>query len=123
MTQLEQRTHKNVVAVAVANKIARVAWAVLARGDFYRAALHGDGAQLWSSPGLHHSTCAAEARHGERMIRTLEDHACIPPLRELHHASRANGHWISFDATQRPVGNENTRLVHSNLRREMSRLR
>lgn len=37
MTQLEQRAHKNVVAVAVANKIARIAWAVLARGQLYRA--------------------------------------------------------------------------------------
>ncbi|HEY0942824.1 MAG TPA: hypothetical protein VGE08_22230 [Steroidobacter sp.] len=37
MTQLEQRAHKNVVAVAVANKIARIAWAVLTRGELYRA--------------------------------------------------------------------------------------
>jgi transposase len=37
MTQLEQRAHKNVVAVAVANKIARIAWAVLARGEVYRS--------------------------------------------------------------------------------------
>jgi hypothetical protein len=36
MTQLEQRVHKNVVAVAVANKIARIAWVVLARGEIYR---------------------------------------------------------------------------------------
>jgi transposase len=38
MTQLEQRAHKNVVAVAVANKLARIAWAVLARGEVYRSA-------------------------------------------------------------------------------------
>jgi transposase len=36
MTQLEQRVHKNVVAVAVANKIARIAWVVLSRGEIYR---------------------------------------------------------------------------------------
>jgi transposase len=36
MTQLEQRVHKNVVAVAVANKIARIAWVVLTRGEVYR---------------------------------------------------------------------------------------
>jgi len=35
--RLEQRAHKNVVAVAVANKIARIAWAVLARGEVYRS--------------------------------------------------------------------------------------
>jgi hypothetical protein len=37
MTQLEQRAHKNVVAVAVANKIARMAWAVLVRQEVYRS--------------------------------------------------------------------------------------
>jgi transposase len=37
MTQLEQRAHKNVAVVAVANKIARIAWAVLARNDVSRA--------------------------------------------------------------------------------------
>jgi transposase len=36
ITQLEQRSHKNVVAVAVANKIARIAWAVLAKNQVYR---------------------------------------------------------------------------------------
>jgi transposase len=38
MTRLEQRAHKNVVAVALANKLARIAWAVAAKGDVYRAA-------------------------------------------------------------------------------------
>jgi transposase len=37
MTQLEQRAHKNVVAVALANKMARIAWAVLARQEVYRS--------------------------------------------------------------------------------------
>ena len=37
MTQLEQRSHKNVVAVALANKIARIAWVVLARQEVYRS--------------------------------------------------------------------------------------
>jgi len=37
MTQLERRSHKNVVAVALANKIARIAWAVLARQEVYRS--------------------------------------------------------------------------------------
>jgi transposase len=37
MTKLEQRAHKNVVAVALANKIARIAWAVLARQEVYRS--------------------------------------------------------------------------------------
>lgn len=37
MTQLERRAHKNVVAVALANKLARIAWAVLAHNEVYRA--------------------------------------------------------------------------------------
>ena len=37
MTQLERRSHENVVAVALANKIARIAWAVLARQEVYRS--------------------------------------------------------------------------------------
>jgi len=32
MHQLEQRMHRNVAVVAVANKLARIAWAVLAKG-------------------------------------------------------------------------------------------
>jgi transposase len=35
MLELEQRTHRNVAAVAVANKLARIAWAVLAKGENY----------------------------------------------------------------------------------------
>lgn len=38
MTQLEQRAQNNVVAVAVANKLSRITWAVLARGEVYRSA-------------------------------------------------------------------------------------
>lgn len=37
MTQLEKRAHKNVVIVAIANKIARIAWAVLSRQESYRS--------------------------------------------------------------------------------------
>ena len=36
--QLERRTHRNVLVVAVANKLARITWAVLAKGEAYRAA-------------------------------------------------------------------------------------
>jgi transposase len=35
MTQLEGRRHRNVAIVAVANKLARIAWAVLAKGQSY----------------------------------------------------------------------------------------
>jgi hypothetical protein len=36
LIQLTARSHPNVVAVALANKLSRVAWAVLARGEAYR---------------------------------------------------------------------------------------
>jgi transposase len=36
MDQLERRMHRNVATVAVANKLARIAWAVLAKGETYR---------------------------------------------------------------------------------------
>jgi transposase len=35
MSQLEGRMHRNVAVVAVANKLARIAWAVLAKGENY----------------------------------------------------------------------------------------
>jgi transposase len=38
LTRLEARANKNVVAVALANKIARIAWAVLIRREDYRLA-------------------------------------------------------------------------------------
>jgi transposase len=34
--QLEQRTAHNKVIVAIANKLARIAWAVLFKGEAYR---------------------------------------------------------------------------------------
>jgi transposase len=36
LAQLTSRTHYNIVGVALANKLARMAWAVLAKGDVYR---------------------------------------------------------------------------------------
>ncbi|HEY6765202.1 MAG TPA: hypothetical protein VI386_10540 [Candidatus Sulfotelmatobacter sp.] len=36
LVQLTARTHRNVAAVALANKLARMAWAVLARNEPYR---------------------------------------------------------------------------------------
>jgi transposase len=38
LTRLQSRTVNNVAAVAMANKLARIAWAVLAKGEVYRAA-------------------------------------------------------------------------------------
>ena len=36
LTNVSSRTHYNVVGVALANKLARTAWAVLAKGEVYR---------------------------------------------------------------------------------------
>jgi transposase len=35
MKRLEHRMHRNVAIVAAANKLARIAWAVLAKGETY----------------------------------------------------------------------------------------
>jgi len=37
LNKLQERTHRNVAVVAVANKLARIAWAVLTRHDIYRS--------------------------------------------------------------------------------------
>lgn len=39
LTGLSTRAHRNVVAVALANKLARIAWAVLSKGEVYRPPL------------------------------------------------------------------------------------
>jgi transposase len=36
LDRLDARAHKNVVVVAMANKLARTAWAVLSSGEDYR---------------------------------------------------------------------------------------
>jgi transposase len=42
LAQLTSRTHPNVVAVALANKLARIAWAVLAKNERYRPPVLAD---------------------------------------------------------------------------------
>jgi transposase len=49
LNAVSARRHKNVAAVALANKNARMAWAVLSKGQAYRAAAHHDDS---SSPVL-----------------------------------------------------------------------
>src|SRR5579863_3588280 len=39
LAQLTSRTHYNVAGVALANKLARIAWAVLTKGEVYRPPL------------------------------------------------------------------------------------
>jgi hypothetical protein len=39
LAQLAARTHQNIAIVALANKLARMAWAVLAKNDAYRPPL------------------------------------------------------------------------------------
>ena len=36
LDRLDARAHKNVVVVAMANKLARIAWAILSSGNEYR---------------------------------------------------------------------------------------
>jgi transposase len=42
LAELSSRSHYNVVGVALANKLARMAWTVLARGDAYRPPVQAD---------------------------------------------------------------------------------
>jgi len=44
LAQLTSRTHHNVAGVALANKLARIAWAVLAKSEVYRPAVLASGA-------------------------------------------------------------------------------
>ena len=46
LAELSSRSHYNVVGVALANKLARMAWAVLASGDAYRPPVLADTAGL-----------------------------------------------------------------------------
>jgi len=43
LEQLSARVHRNVAVVALANKLARIAWAVLAKGERYRPSLLAEG--------------------------------------------------------------------------------
>jgi transposase len=59
LEHLTSRTHPNVAAIALANKLARIAWAVLSRGEPYRpsvlanAAVLADQLGLRMTPGTH----------------------------------------------------------------------
>jgi transposase len=50
LAELCSRSHHNVVGVALANKMARMAWAVLASGELYRPPLLADMTGLQSAP-------------------------------------------------------------------------
>ena len=44
LAQLTSRSHRNVAGVALANKMARMAWAVLAKNEQYRPPVLADAA-------------------------------------------------------------------------------
>ena len=51
LAELSSRSHYNVVGVALANKLARMAWAVLARGEVYRPPLLANMTGMQMTPG------------------------------------------------------------------------
>ena len=51
LAQLTSRTHRNVAGVALANKLARMAWAVLAKNEPYRPPVLADVAAASDSHG------------------------------------------------------------------------
>jgi hypothetical protein len=46
LAQLTARTHHNIAIVALANKLARMAWAVLAKNEVYRPPVVGVAAPI-----------------------------------------------------------------------------
>ncbi len=50
LTELSSRSHYNIVGVALANKLARMAWAVLASGDAYRPPVQAGTTGLQMTP-------------------------------------------------------------------------
>jgi hypothetical protein len=73
--QASKRLHRNVLTIALANKLARIAWAVLARGHAYQPKVAADAvlqerAQVHQRDGRH-PLCApslASGRWGERAM-------------------------------------------------------
>ena len=51
LAQLTSRTHRNVAALALANKLARMAWAVLAKNEAYRCPVLVSPTGLQMTPG------------------------------------------------------------------------
>ena len=72
LAQLTLRAHHNVVAVALANKLARMAWAVLAKGEIYRPPL------LAQTAGVRHDWPANDAWQERRGNRIRDSHICRP---------------------------------------------
>jgi transposase len=60
----KKRPHRNVLAIALANKLARIAWAVLARGRACAAVARADARSIrrkFTRPHLRHPACPLDA--------------------------------------------------------------
>jgi transposase len=73
LTQLLARRPFKVVAIALANKMARAAWALLAHGDTYRApTLAATAQEAWRSEYTGKNVRSRTARVMKALMRTLE---------------------------------------------------
>ena len=77
LVQLTSRTHRNVAGVALANGLARMAWAVLAKNEPYRPLV-----LVWSSlyrfvPARCSREATPELRHNKSSLWVV---ACLPRL-------------------------------------------
>src|SRR6266705_5915649 len=64
--QASKRLHRNMLAIALANKLARIAWAVLARGRAYQPRISADAACSGPPRGCPPPLSATITRHTGR---------------------------------------------------------
>jgi Transposase IS116/IS110/IS902 family len=90
LTQLEKRAHRNIVAVSMANKLARIAWAVL-RQDVFRANT-GRCIQRAGRCWLHNLDDIGDLRWApsaaRRLPRSARAHGLPTPPRFSSHSAR-----------------------------------
>jgi hypothetical protein len=74
--QASKRLHRNMLAIALANKLARIAWAVLARGRAYQPKVAANGPSGRSSNDVESDTCLVET--GEAMVASCRTATAAP---------------------------------------------
>src|SRR6516162_4209683 len=91
LAQLTSRTHHNVAVVALANKLSRIAWAVLAKNEPYRPRVLADVAAAY---------------------RRLREHNFLPGLLANEEMAQRSNPALSKPVTGRPYTFAQTNLRH-----------
>jgi transposase len=94
LAQLTARTHRNVAAVALANKLARFAWAVLARNEVYRPPMHP--LSRWNGAKIGSSSFGAIAltKRVSKKVKLLFRQRADPRLRVVHRQLQLRHHLL-----------------------------